>query len=79
MEKELSGQRLRAGIVQIPFGISDTRETYASGIIDYPMARGDYGYNSVDWGAPGVSWLGGSPNLQIEAAEIGRASCRERV
>ena len=57
-----------AGIVRLPFGIYDPRETYASGLIDYPLARGDYAYHSVDWGVPGVAWSGGPPNLQAEAA-----------
>ena len=75
VEKEWSSQRLEVGLVRLPFGIYDYRETYASGIIDYPLARTDYGYSSVDWGVPGAKWTGGSPNLQIEAAAFaGRSS-----
>lgn len=57
-----------AGIVRLPFGIYNPRETYASGLIDYPLARGDYAYHSVDWAVPGVAWTGGPANLQVEAA-----------
>ncbi len=61
VEKEWGGTagRAQAGLVRLPFGIHDTRETYASGLIDYPLARGDYFYHSLDWGAPGVAWSGG--------------------
>ena len=70
VEKEWGGPAGRAdlGLVRVPFGIYDPRETYASGLIDYPMARGDYAYHSVDWGAPGVFWSGGPASLQLEAA-----------
>lgn len=70
VEKEWGGTAGRAdvGLVRVPFGIYDPRETYASGLIDYPMTRGDYAYHSVDWGAPGVFWAGGPTNVQIEAA-----------
>jgi hypothetical protein len=61
-------QRLQAGILRIPFGIYDFRETYASGLIDYPMPRVDYAYNAVDWGAPGAQWTGGTSTVQVEAA-----------
>lgn len=75
LEKQWGLQRLQAGIVRIPFGIYDTRETYASGLIDYPLPRSDYAYNSVDWGAPGVAWSGGSATAQVEAAYFnGRAT-----
>ena len=57
-----------AGVVRLPFGIYDPRETYASGLIDYPLARGDYAYHSVDWGVPGIAWTGGPSNFQIEVA-----------
>ena len=67
------GGRVQAGLVRLPFGIYDPRETYASGLIDYPMPRGDYYYHSVDWGAPGVAWSGGPAHLQIEAAGFERA------
>src|SRR3569833_936313 len=60
--------RLRGGLIRVPFGIYDTRETYASGLINYPIVRSDYEYNAVDWGAPGVVWIGGVPKLQVEAA-----------
>lgn len=63
-----------AGIVRMPFGIYDEQETYASGLINYPLARNDFGYNSVDWGVAGVKWLGGGPKLQIEAAGFGGRS-----
>ncbi len=58
----------QAGIVRLPFGIYNPRETYASGLIDYPLARGDFAYHSVDWAVPGVFWTGGPANLQVEAA-----------
>lgn len=75
LEKQLGANRLQAGLVRLPFGIYNTQETYASGLIDYPLGRGDYGYNSVDWGAPGVAWSGGSSLVQIETAYFnGRAS-----
>lgn len=57
-----------AGIIRVPFGIYDTRETYESGLIDYPIARGDYETDSVDWGVPGVAWTGGTPVVQVQAA-----------
>lgn len=70
VEKEWGGTAgiASAGIVRLPFGIYDPRETYASGLIDYPLARGDYNYHSVDWGVPGVAWTGGPPSVQVEAA-----------
>ncbi len=70
VEKEWGGMAgtAAAGIVRLPFGIYDPRETYASGLIDYPLVRGDYAYHSVDWGVPGVAWSGGPPSLQLEAA-----------
>ncbi len=70
VEREWGGMAgtAAAGIVRLPFGIYDPRETYASGLIDYPLARGDYAYHSVDWGVPGVAWTGGPPNVQVEAA-----------
>ena len=70
LEKEWGGMAgtASAGVVRLPFGIYDPRETYSSGLIDYPLARGDYAYHSVDWGVPGIAWTGGLPNLQIEAA-----------
>ena len=73
VEKEWGGNagRAQAGLVRLPFGIYDPRETYASGLIDYPTPRGDYSYHSVDWGVPGVAWSGGPPRLQVEAAGFG--------
>ena len=75
LEKQWGTNRVQAGLVRMPFGIYNSRETYASGLIDYPMPRSDYAYHSVDWGAPGVAWSGGSPRIQIEAAYFnGRSS-----
>src|SRR5260221_627470 len=54
VEKDWGSQRLQLGIIRLPFGIYDYRETYASGLIDYPMPRVDYSLNSVDWGVPGA-------------------------
>lgn len=71
LEKVWGTQRLQAGVVRLPFGLYNTEETYASGLIDYPLARVDYGLNSVSWGAPGLRYSGGSPALQIEAAGFG--------
>lgn len=70
IEKEWGGiaGTASAGLVRLPFGIYDPRETYASGLIDYPLARGDYAYHSVDWGVPGLAWAGGPAGLQLEAA-----------
>lgn len=73
--EDLRRSTLEAGVIRLPFGIYDLRETYATGIIDYPIARVDYGLNSVDWGVPGAKWVGGSPDLQVEAAAFeGRAA-----
>lgn len=68
VETDAAGGRLRGGLIRVPFGIYDRRETYASGLINYPIVRSDYEYNAVDWGAPGVVWIGGGPKLQVEAA-----------
>jgi hypothetical protein len=68
LEKDTGSGRLRVGLVRLPFGIHDTRETYDSGLIDYPIARNDYESHGVDWGVPGALWIGGSPRLQVEAA-----------
>ena len=70
IEKEWGGTagQAQAGVVRLPFGIYNPRETYGSGLIDYPLARGDYAYHSVDWAVPGVAWTGGPANLQVEAA-----------
>lgn len=68
IEREWKSQHLQFGLVRLPFGIYDYRETYSSGLIDYPLPRVDYGLNSVDWGVPGGKWIGGSPKLQVEAA-----------
>jgi len=75
VEKTWSTQRLQVGLVRLPFGIYDYRETYASGLIDYPMPRVDYGLRSLDWGVPGAKWSGGTSKLQVEAAGFaGRSS-----
>ena len=73
IEKEWGGTAgtAAAGIIRLPFGIYDLRETYASGLIDYPLARGDYAYHAVDWAVPGVMWSGGPPSVQVEAAAFG--------
>ena len=73
IEKEWGGTAgtASAGIVRLPFGIYDLRETYGTGLINYPLARGDYGSHSVDWGVPGIAWTGGPPKMQIEAAVFG--------
>ncbi|MDX1932187.1 MAG: hypothetical protein SFU56_06255 [Capsulimonadales bacterium] len=63
-------QRLQLGIVRLPFGIYDYRETYNSGLIDYPMPRVDYAFSAVDWGVPGAQWTGGSDRWQVEAARF---------
>jgi hypothetical protein len=68
VEKEWKSQRLQLGLIRLPFGIYDYKETYASGLIDYPMPRVDSGQTGVDWGVPGAMWVGGTPALQIEAA-----------
>lgn len=69
LEKDWGQHRAQAGIIRLPFGIYDYRETYGSGLIDYPMPRVDYALISVDWGAPGMQWTGTfSPEFQIEAA-----------
>ena len=60
--------RLEAGIVRIPFGIYDYEETYTSGLIDYPLPRLDYAYDSVDWGVAGLKATGSRGPVQIEAA-----------
>ena len=65
---EWGAHRVQLGIVRVPFGIYDYRETYGSGLIDYPMARGDYHHMGVDWGAPGVQYTGGSSNLRLDLA-----------
>jgi hypothetical protein len=72
---DLRSSTLEAGVIRLPFGIYDYRETYASGIIDYPIPRVDFGLNSLDWGVPGAKWSGGGPKLQVEAAAFdGRAA-----
>ena len=70
VEKEWGGNagHAQVGLVRLPFGIYDPRETYASGLIDYPMPRGDFYFHSLDWGVPGAAWSGGPPNVQVEAA-----------
>lgn len=68
IEKEWKSQRAQLGVIRIPFGIYDYKETYASGLIDYPMPRVDFSQTGVDWGVPGGMWVGGTSALQIEAA-----------
>src|SRR5437016_3078996 len=68
IEKATGLNRLQAGLIRIPFGIYDYRETYASGLIDYAMPRVDFGNNAVDWGAPGAKLTTSHKNLQIEIA-----------
>lgn len=63
-----NNSRLQLGVIRLPFGIYDYRETYASGLIDYPLPRVDYGLNSVDWGVPGIRLVTGGQKLQLEAA-----------
>ncbi len=70
IEQSTGNGRVQAGVIRLPFGIYEHQETYASGLIDYPMPRVDYAYNSVDWGVPGASWSGGTANLQLEAAAV---------
>src|SRR5262249_45378443 len=74
IEKEWASQRVQLGMIRLPFGIYDYRETYASGLIDYPMPRVDYGLNAVDWGVPGAKWSGGPPAFQLEAAAFNGSS-----
>lgn len=75
VEKQWSSQRLQLGLVRLPFGIYDTRETYGSGLIDYPLMRGDFAFVGVNWAVPGAMWSGGSPSLQWELAQFnGRSS-----
>jgi hypothetical protein len=74
LEEDWKTNTLQVGLVRLPFGIYDDRETYASGLINYPIVRSDYGSNSVDWGVPGVKWSGGGPKLQIETAAFGGRS-----
>lgn len=69
-----SGLRMELGIVRLPFGLYDNREMYAAGIIDYPLLRGDYALQSVNWGVPGIRIGGGSPRLQGELAVFGGQS-----
>jgi hypothetical protein len=63
-------QHIQAGLIRLPFGIYDYRETYSSGLIQYPLPRSDYAYDAVDWGVPGVQWTGGISKLQVEAAGV---------
>jgi hypothetical protein len=71
IEYSWAAQRLQAGIIRLPFGIYDNRETYASGIIDYPLARVDWAWASVNWGVQGFKYTASSPKLQLEAAGFG--------
>lgn len=74
LEKEWGAQRLQLGIVRLPFGIYNHSETYASGLIDWPLVRVDYQFLAVDHGVPGVAWSGGNPRLQVETAWFGGKS-----
>jgi hypothetical protein len=60
--------RLQAGIIRVPFGIYDSRETYASGLIAYPLPRSDYAYDAVDWSVPGADVVATRGNFQAEAS-----------
>ena len=71
VERETRASRTQAGIIRLPFGLYDHRETYISGLIDYPLARVDYALTAVDWGAPGVRWTGNTSNFQVDAAAFG--------
>lgn len=71
LQKDWKDQQLQVGIIRLPFGLSNFSETYASGLIDYPIARGDYELFGTNWGVPGVRFNGGVPNLRIEAAAFG--------
>jgi hypothetical protein len=71
IDREWGANHLQMGIVRLPFGLYNNEETYASGLIDYPLARVDYALNAVNWGAPGVRWSGGTPTFQVEAAGFG--------
>ena len=70
-QKDWKDQQLQLGIIRMPFGLSNLSETYASGLIDYPLARGEYFTMGVNWGVPGVRFNGGTPNLRLEAAAFG--------
>src|SRR5579872_3835212 len=48
-EKDAGANRFQAGVVRMPFGLFDSRETYASGLINYPIVRDDYGLHAVDF------------------------------
>lgn len=75
LEKEWgAGNRAQLGIVRLPFGLYDSRETYASGLIDYPLLRGDYALQSVNWGVPGIRIGGSNKNFQAEMAVFGGQS-----
>ena len=63
--------RLEAGVVRLPFGIYDFDETYASGLIAYPLPRSDYAFNAVDWSVPGATATGNIGAVQVEAAAFG--------
>lgn len=71
LQKDWKDQQLQLGIIRMPFGLSNFSEMYASGVIDYPLIRGEYQTMGVNWGVPGIRFNGGSPNLRIEAAAFG--------
>ncbi len=64
-------QTLAFGMVRLPFGLYDHRETYASGLIDYPLLRGDYALQALDWGVMGVKYTGYRGNVQWETSAFG--------
>lgn len=74
VEKEFGGQGnrlpdcIQVGQIRLPFGIYDFQETYSSGLMDYPIPRGDYGFDSVNWGVPGIAWSGGTSAIQGDLA-----------
>jgi hypothetical protein len=71
LEKDWGTQQLQIGVVRLPFGLYDSQEFYAAGLIDYPLMRVDYAEDAVNWGVPGVKWKGGSAQLQGEFAVFG--------
>ncbi len=68
LEQDWGSQRLQVGLVRLPFGVYNTEETYASGLIAYPLVRDQADGCTFDWAVPGAFWQGGSPKLQLEAA-----------
>ena len=64
-------QSFSAGVVRLPFGLYDHRETYASGLIDYPLLRGDSALQALDWGVTGAKYTGFKGNTQWETSAFG--------